>query len=319
MYKFAVLISFVLMLAACRSKNQTPDEPQNISGPVRIAAICYPLQYFADRIGGNLVEATLMVDSLNQSARPTSEDVQKWSQADLILLNGGESPGWLQTVSFPDRKTVDVTSTIRSDLISVAEGFTHRHGPQGPKLQEMTVLETWLDFQLCVKQALVIRDALIKIRPGQSDQFIKNHATFEKELIDLDQKMRKACGFLQGKTVVADGPQYSYLAYRYGFKIAIVKAPVRFDLSGGDFSGEDFSGEDLERWWQEQNKDTAFALFFTGLEAKDSFARLGKNLGLAIYRIRTGGSSIEESSTTADDPDWLAWMEDNIQALRAGH
>lgn len=314
MYKFAVLISFVLMLAACRSKNQTPDEPQNISGPVRIAAICYPLQYFADRIGGNLVEVSLMVDRSNQSARPTSDDVQKWSQADLILLNGGESPGWLQTVSFPDRKTVDVTSTIRSDLISMAEGFTHRHGPQGPKLQEMTVLETWLDFQLCVKQALVIRDALIKIRPGQSDQFNKNHATFEKELIDLDQKMRKACGFLQGKTVVADGPQYSYLAHRYGFKIAIVKPPVKVDLSGGDFPRED-----LERWWQEQNKGSAFALFFTGLEAKDSFARLGKNLGLAIYRIRPGGSSIEESSTIADDPDWLAWMEGNIQALRAGY
>lgn len=106
----ATLLALVLLLAACSGDPATPTPAPTPTQappaatptpappePISVIATVYPLTYFVERIGGDLVEVENLikpgVDA--HDFEPTAEDVQRVSGADLLVANGLELEPWM--------------------------------------------------------------------------------------------------------------------------------------------------------------------------------------------------------------------------------
>ena len=88
----AVLAAVVLLPAVgCAVR---PAEPE--SGKLRVVCSLFPYYDFVRAIGGEDVEAELLVPAGREthSFEPTPLDVVRLSQADVVVYNGGESEYW---------------------------------------------------------------------------------------------------------------------------------------------------------------------------------------------------------------------------------
>ena len=200
----------------------------NVSVPAEdkpvVYTVNYPLQYFAERIAGDLVEVVLPVPTGIDPAfwQPDSEAVSAFQQADLILLNGAGYAKWLSRVSLPRRKLVDTSAGFRERYIHADAGVTHSHGREGDHSHSGVAFTTWLDFMLAVEQARVIAAALSKIRPASKNVFARNLALLEQELLALDSQLGEMVATKPAISLLASHPVYQYFKRRYGLNITSV-------------------------------------------------------------------------------------------------
>ena len=182
-----------------------------------VYSVNYPLAYFAERIGGEHVEAVFPVPPDVDPAfwEPAEKDIATFQQADVILLNGAGYAKWVKRASLPRRKLVNTSAAFQKDYISVTETVTHQHGPGGDHSHAGTAFTTWLDFSQAIQQAKAIQLALEKRRPEYADVFRRNYAVLETELDNLDKKIMELMTRDPDKLFVASHPVYQYFARRY--------------------------------------------------------------------------------------------------------
>ena len=87
----AATIMCSLVLAACGAESapQAKTRAGDVGGPLVVAAVNYPLAYFAERIAGTVADVRLPVPAKVDPAywSPTPDDVLAMQAADLIVLN----------------------------------------------------------------------------------------------------------------------------------------------------------------------------------------------------------------------------------------
>ena len=215
-----LLISTVLYLSAC-SEQDTSSAKEGaaaaIRGPLSIYVVNYPLQYFAERIGGEHVRVAFPAPAEGDPAfwEPGVEEVVAFQQADLILLNGASYAKWIQRVSLPASRMVDTSAGFAERLMPLVDQATHSHGAGGEHAHGDVAFTTWLDPLQAVEQARAIRDALIRLRPSKTAAFQLGFAALEKDLRELDRQLVDAFGRWKGQTLVFSHPVYQYLVRRY--------------------------------------------------------------------------------------------------------
>ena len=189
-----------------------------------VYSVNYPLAYFAERIGGEHVEAVFPVPHDVDPAfwEPAAKDIATFQQADVILLNGAGYARWLKRASLPRRKLVNTSAAFKKDYISVTGTATHQHGPGGDHSHAGTAFTTWLDFSQAIQQAKAIQLALEKRRPEYADVFRRNYAVLETELDNLDKKIMELMTRDPDKLFVASHPVYQYFARRYQLNLKSV-------------------------------------------------------------------------------------------------
>ena len=189
-----------------------------------VYSVNYPLAYFAERIGGEYVEAVSPVPHDVDPAfwEPTAKDIAAFQQADVILLNGAGYARWLKRASLPRRKLVNTSAAFKNDYISVTGAATHQHGPGGDHSHAGTAFTTWLDFNQAIQQAKAVQFALEKRRPEYADVFRRNYAVLETELDNLDKHIMKLVTRDPDKLFVASHPVYQYFARRYHLSLKSV-------------------------------------------------------------------------------------------------
>ena len=93
----AAVLAAALMIpaAGCTAR---PAEPE--SGKLRVVCSLFPYYDFVRAIGGEDVEAELLVPAGREthSFEPTPLDVIRLSQADVFVYNGGESEYWVEEI-----------------------------------------------------------------------------------------------------------------------------------------------------------------------------------------------------------------------------
>jgi ABC-type Zn uptake system ZnuABC Zn-binding protein ZnuA len=79
-----------------------------------VYTVNYPLQYFAERIGGDRVDVRLPAPADVDPAywSPGAETVAAYQGADLILLNGAGYAQWVQRASLPRAQRVDFLTVM---------------------------------------------------------------------------------------------------------------------------------------------------------------------------------------------------------------
>jgi zinc transport system substrate-binding protein len=198
-----------------RAVAPAPDSEEG--GHLSVYVVSYPLQYFAERIGGEGVEAVFPAPADEDPAdwSPDPDVVAAYQGADLILMNGAGYAAWVQRASLPQARLVDTSAGFRDQLIPLDEGVTHSHGPKGAHTHTGNAFTTWLDPGLAILQARAVRDAFARARPDREAAFQQAFEALEADLLDLDQRLHAAAEAIGDTPLLFSHPVYQYLIRRY--------------------------------------------------------------------------------------------------------
>lgn len=204
-------------LTGCDSSSNTTTN----TGKLKVATTFYPLTEFTKRIGGEEIEVFCYLPEGEDAIfwKPTSEILQKYQQADLIIINGAEFEKWVNTASLPTRKVVNTSLSFKKQWVKFANATTHSHGDEGEHSHEGIDGHTWVSPVFAKIQAEEIQKALSKARPEKKEFFEKNFQALASELDGFDQAFKQLAQKAQGKTLAASHPAYNYLSVSYGFVI----------------------------------------------------------------------------------------------------
>ena len=184
----------------------------------------YPLKYFAERIGAEHVKCVFPAPADVDPAYwiPDTATIGAYQQADLILLNGAGYAGWVDKVSLPRSKLINTSRDFRDQYITIESAVSHSHGPGGAHAHEGAAFTTWIDFELAARQAKAIADAFSRKEPDLRQTFQKNYSALERELLEIDQKIREFTSKEASKPLIGSHPVYDYFARRYGLNMKSV-------------------------------------------------------------------------------------------------
>ena len=214
------------LLIACDGKPQqeVTDQPDPLASPRSIYTVNYPLQYLAQRIGGEFVTTRYPGPPDEDPAywKPAIDTILDYQQADLIVLNGVGYANWVQQVSLPLGKQVDTSADFSDRLLPVADNVAHTHGPQGEHVHDDMAFTVWLDPELAILQAEAIHSALLPLLPDQAELFDVNLQVLTEELQGLDDALAEAFSQRNDRQIIYSHPVYQYLDHRYdlqGFSV----------------------------------------------------------------------------------------------------
>ena len=220
--RFAIVIlgmTFMLGQSGCSNTKDASTEKQDITieGTISVYVVNYPLEYFAERIGGPHVAVHFPAPADEDPAywMPDAETISMYQQADLILLNGAGYERWVDSASLPKSKLCNTSSAFAEDYIALEDALTHSHGPEGKHAHGATVFTTWLDPTLAIKQADAVRASLAELQPENADAFQQNFDALKRDLEALDQEIADPVGEASDRPVVFSHPVYQYFSRHY--------------------------------------------------------------------------------------------------------
>ena len=226
-FALVVVILFACMLLATCSKETPEDGTASRAGDERaipvVYAVNYPLMYFAERIGGGLFDVRLpAMEGDPVYWKPTPEAVRRLQGADLILLNGATYAKWVDKVTLSEEKMVDTSKGFREKYIVLVDAVTHIHGPEGAHEHTGTAFTTWLDLTLAIEHARAIQEAFASLQPDKKVVFRQGFAALERDLNDLDHKIKGIVSADKSQPLIVSHPVYQYFTRRYGLNVKSV-------------------------------------------------------------------------------------------------
>lgn len=194
------------------------------SDRLSVFTVNYPLQYFAERIGGDLVEVAFPAPADEDPAywAPGPEIITDYQQADLILLNGVSYAKWLERATLPTGKLVDTSAGFKDRWIPLEEEAVHSHGPEGKHSHKGYAFTTWLDPQLAIEQARAVGDALAQALPEHEAKIQASLETLVADLQELDSQLESEAHRLGDQPLLFSHPVYQYLTARFGLNALAV-------------------------------------------------------------------------------------------------
>jgi len=213
---FLLVLASVALVGCSDPANQSGTGNDDQSGALTVYTVNYPLQYIAERIGGDTVRVYFPAPTDSDPAhwRPDANTIAAYQQADLILLNGAGYAKWTQTASLPSSRVVNTSAGFHDTWIPLEETVTHSHGAGGEHSHRGFAFTTWLDPQLAIAQAQAIRGALVAKLPAEEAAFDEKLASLVEDLNTLDEQLQRATETLADTPVLFSHPVYQYLESR---------------------------------------------------------------------------------------------------------
>ena len=186
----AIAIVIPLSIFAVYATDSNMPEDKSTS-KLYVVASFYPLFEFAQKVGQDKVDVTLLVPAGTEPHdwEPTIKDVQKMKNADLIIINGIGFETWVHQLD-----EINYQGTIVDTSYGiVANGInpTNDRLPEHDKhIDEHGDPHIWLDPILAKVQVQNIADAFSDHDPQNEKFYQQNAKNYENELDKLDTKIR---------------------------------------------------------------------------------------------------------------------------------
>jgi zinc transport system substrate-binding protein len=207
-------------LAACGGggSSEVTELAEAPEDTLTIYTVNYPLAYFAERIGGDLVEVVFPAPADEDPAfwSPDADTIAAYQKADLILLNGAGYAKWAERATLPATRLVDTSAGFRDQLVPLEEAVTHSHGPEGAHEHGGYAFTTWLDPTLAIQQAQAVAAAITSLRPDSEDAVNHRFEELRSELLELDGRLTAAAAAVGDEPLLFSHPVYQYLIKRFG-------------------------------------------------------------------------------------------------------
>ena len=299
------VIGLALFAAACIGCKQTRNAAEVAGSPANdqpaVFVVNYPLQYFAERIGRDLVKVHFPAPRDVDPAfwQPSAEVIADYQSADLILLNGANYARWVKNATLPQSKLVDTSAAVSERFITVENDITHQHGPQGEHSHAGIAFTTWLDPTIAIEQARAIKAAFCSLLPEHQVTIETAFEELAEDLRSVDSRLQELFAEHKEQPVVFSHPVYQYFIRRY-------------DLNAKSVHWEPNVIPD-DRAWAELKLlvgDHRAQLFiWEGTSAKQSIEKL---LGIGIH-----SAVFDPCSNVPETGNYLSAMNRNFEALSA--
>jgi zinc transport system substrate-binding protein len=265
----------------------------------------YPLQYFAERIGGEHINVVFPAPAHVDPTywMPNTPMIAAYQQADLILLNGAGYAKWVNKVTLPRSRMVNTSARFKDQYIEAAEILTHSHGSEGGHAHESLAFTTWIDFSFAAKQAKAVAEALSRKMPDLSDIFQNNYVALENDIMALDRTIEEIIEEIVSKDrvrpLMVSHPVYDYFTRRYGLNIKSVHwEPDEIPTNEHMMELNRILKEHPAKW-----------MIWEGKPKKESAERL-KAIGVNSLVFNPCGN-------TPDQGDFLSVMRQNVKNLKS--
>lgn len=289
-----ILILAALVMFARSSAAKANDAPMSVY------VVNYPLQYFAQRIGGPDVRVTFPAPADGDPAfwNPSTEQIMDYQKANLILLNGASYAKWISHVSLPASRMVDTSMAFADQFIPIQSKVTHSHGLEGKHEHGDVAFTTWLDPVQAIAQARAIRDALARRRPDAKTDFNQRFESLAADLTHLDEQIAAIFTSGASRPLVFSHPVYQYFIRRYG-------------LNGKQVHWEPDEAPTPEQW-------EAFDHLLANHPAKWMIWEGTPDGGTvqALKKLEVNSLIFDPCGNVPESGDYLSVMHENIQDLK---
>lgn len=275
----------------------------------------YPVYYLAQRIGGDAVEVTMLLDG-NQSAHDyevSAKDAARSQAADLFIYQDDEMEYFVSSLlTLIDTQSVQVLeSTASIELLAGDQHDDHEdhedheeHDDHDHEHSHEYDPHTWLDPMIYAKQAENVKQALIELDPENQAVFEENAQQLIDELAQLNEEFETQLSALDNRRIVVQHAAFGYLAHAYDLQqVAIAGISTTQEPSAQELASmQDFiAKEAVKVVFVEPSLDSAIAKAVTS----------GNDVELRPLRTLEFVSTDEQ----AQGIDYFSIMRDNLVEL----
>ncbi|MEU1015703.1 metal ABC transporter substrate-binding protein [Streptomyces sp. NPDC005900] len=306
----ALASATVLGLTALTACSSTADDKD---GKLDVVASFYPMQYLAERIGGDHVSVTTLTEpgqephDLDVSAKQRGQ----LEESDVALYLKGLQPAVDKAIDQSGIDTkVDAGSLTGMEKHGTEvgghaqgheeeghEGHGHDHSHEGADPH------IWLDPVKYAEVAEGVGKALEKADPDHAATYKKNTAKLVKDLDGLNKSYEDGLKNTRNKVFITTHAAFGYLAERYGL--------TEEAISGLDPEAEPSAKrvKDLQKMAEEDGVTT---VFYETLVSDETARTLAKDAGLRTDVL----DPVEGITGKSKGEDYIQVMESNLKALR---
>jgi zinc transport system substrate-binding protein len=205
---------FVLSVSACTPVT-TPTATPALEGsiePLNVTVSILPQKYFVERIGGDLVNISVMVQPGESPAtyEPKPEQMTALSNTDAYISIGVPfEKAWLEKFQAANSSMKMVDTTQRIDRKATPDGGFDPH--------------IWLSPSLVKIQSETIYSALAALDPANKGVYKANLNAFISDIEKLDANIRAKLEKTEIKKFIVFHPAWGYFAQDYGLEMIPVE------------------------------------------------------------------------------------------------
>lgn len=197
--------------------------------PVRVFVSILPQKYFVEKIGGKLVDVSVMVEpgADGHTFEPKPKQMVALSKTMIYFAIGIEFENvWLERFIAINPKMLIVHTDAGIDKISM---ITHHHGEERHNQDKEVIKDPhiWLSPPLVKIMSQNIIESLLDVDPTHGSIYKANFKKFMLEIDDLDSELRKIfAGEGTGVEFMVFHPAWGYFALAYDLE------QVPFEIEG---------------------------------------------------------------------------------------
>ena len=309
---FIVLALTAILLAACGNDD---SKSTNSSDKVSIYTTVYPLQYFAEQIGGKHVEvSSIYPPGTNEHTfEPTQQDMMKLADSDLFFYIGLGLEGFVdnakKTLANENVSMIETTHGIDEEKLHAStathehehehehEEGDHHHGDVDPHV--------WLSPVISQDLALSIKNELVKKDAKHKADYEKNYDALVKNLQQLDNDYKTMAKDAETKEFYVSHAAFGYIAGTYGLKQVSV---------AGLNSQDEPSQKELTQIVAQAKKDNIQYILFEQNVSSKLAAVIQNDIG--AKDLTAHNLSVLTKEDIAAKRDYFSIMEDNLETFK---
>jgi len=193
----------------------------------------------------NQVESLVTAGYSPATYSPTPRQLVALSNADIFVRSGlPYEAAWMNRIRAVNPGILIV------DLRDGVELLEHHHHECHAGHEEETDPHLWTDPVLISNQLNKLAQALINLTPDREQVIVKNHLSYQQQLLNVDSQIRDLLAPYADNTFYVYHPAWSYFAKRYQLK--------QVSLERG---GKDFGPHALEHVLEASRQNTHRVLF----------------------------------------------------------
>ncbi|MEU8296944.1 metal ABC transporter substrate-binding protein [Micromonospora sp. NPDC048909] len=293
--------------AACSTDGPAGADPQRVD----VVAAFYPLQFIAERIGGDAVRVTNLV---KPGAEPhdlelNPSQVGEVSEAELIVYLKGFQPAVDEAIEQNAADRAFDVATVQP--LRDATAGAHEHEGEGAGATEEPGHEEesggkdphlWLDPTRLATVADQLAERLGKVDPDRAADFTSRARALHADLEKLDGEYATGLTTCQRREIVTSHTAFGYLAERYRLE--------QVGITGLSPDVEP-SPQRLAEVIEEAREHKATTIFFETLVSPKVAETIAGQVG-----ARTAVLDPIEGLADGSGSDYLSVMRTNLQTLR---
>ncbi|MFF5218429.1 metal ABC transporter substrate-binding protein [Micromonospora sp. NPDC000442] len=305
----AALLALTGVTACSNDDSPAGADPQRVD----VVAGFYPLQFLAERVGGDAVAVTNL-------ARPGAEphdlelnpgQVGQISEAELVLFLHGFQPAVDEAVEQQAGDRAFDVATVEPLLDATAGGHDHDHEGEEEHAEEEHAEEAsdggkdphvWLDPTRLATIGDKLAERLGAVDPDRAGEYTQRAATLRTELEQLDTEFNEGLKTCQRREIVVSHTAFGYLTQKYQLE--------QIGISGLTPEDEP-SPQRLAAVAEEAREHQATTIFFETLVSPKVAETIAREVG-----AQTAVLDPIEGLSAEGGGDYLSVMRTNLKTLR---